>query len=74
MYPLLGGYGRGFGAGPRGYLGAGIGYPYGGFYGYPGYGFGGYGGYGGYGGLGLYGGYGYGGYGGYGGYISGGLL
>lgn len=64
MYPFLGGYGRGFGAGPRGYLGAGIGYPYGGFYGYPGYG-----------GFGGFGGYGYGGFGGYGyGYISGGLL
>jgi hypothetical protein len=61
MYSLLPGYGRfgwgGYGAGyPRGYLGAGIGYPYGGFYGYPclGYGYGcgyGYGGYGyGYGG------------------------
>jgi hypothetical protein len=61
----------GYGAGPRrGYLGAGIGYPYGvlampyygGYgYGYPGYGYG----------LG-YGGYGWGGYGGY--YGSGGLL
>jgi len=58
MYPFIGGYGRGFGAGPRGYLGAGIGYPYGGFWGYPGCGWG-YPGYG----IGCYGGYGY-GYGG----------
>lgn len=46
-------YGSRFGWGgyyPRGYLGAGIGYPYGGFlgcpgycYGYPGFGYGGYG-------------------------------
>jgi len=65
----------GLGYGPRrGYMAAGIGYPYGvlgGYgYGYPGYGYGGYG-------LGL-GGYGYGypgyGYGGYYGGISGGLL
>ena len=52
----FGGYGGYY---PRGYLAAGIGYPYGGFYGYPGYGGYGYGGYG-YGG---YPGYGYGSYG-----------
>jgi hypothetical protein len=47
----------GWGSHPRGYLGAGIGYPYSpliypGYYpgyGYPGYGYGGYGGYSGYG-------------------------
>ncbi len=53
MYSVLPGYGR-FGWGyPRGYLGAGIGYPYYGFGGYPffGCGWGGYGCYGlGYGG------------------------
>ena len=42
-------FGWGVGYYPRGYLAAGIGYPYGGFYGYPGCGFGypgfGYGGY-----------------------------
>lgn len=55
MYSLLPGYGRfgwgGYGGGyPRGYLGAGIGYPYYGFGGYPGYGcgWGGYGCYPGY--------------------------
>lgn len=64
MYPYIGGFGRGFGVGPRGYLGAGIGYPYQGFWGYPGCGWG-------YPGC----GYGFGGYGGYGyGYVSGGLL
>lgn len=62
------------GYGGRGYMAAGIGYPYGALaLPYYGYGYGGYGGYG----LGLgygYGGYGYPGYGyGYGG-ISGGLL
>ena len=48
----------GWGGYPRGYLGAGIGYPYGGFGGYPFLGGWGYPGIGGYG-------YGYGGFGGY---------
>lgn len=33
-------FGWGYGGYPRGYLGAGIGYPYQGFLGYPGWGFG----------------------------------
>jgi hypothetical protein len=43
----------GYGGYPRGYLAAGLGYPYQGFYGYPGWGCGypGYGCYGGYGGY-----------------------
>lgn len=63
--PGWGGFGGGRGLGyPRGYMGAGIGYPYGGYYPMPYYGLYSWGGYGG------YGGYGYPGY--YG--ISGGLL
>jgi hypothetical protein len=49
----FGSYG-GYGGYPRGYMAAGIGYPYQGFLGYPGYGYGF-----GYPGL-VYGGYGYG--------------
>jgi hypothetical protein len=55
-------YGSRFGWGggyyPRGYMAAGLGYPYQGGWGYPGWGYGGYGGFGGYPGL----GYGYSGY------------
>jgi hypothetical protein len=47
----------GWGGYPRGYLGAGLGYPYQGGFGYPGWGFG-------YPGIGGYG-YGFGGFGGY---------